>query len=80
LRAVMQTEHALYLQAILFAMSHFSADMHFFKRNLTATCAEMIAGHMVSGLAFGYDTLRTGNIAIATTFHFLLDALGDVFS
>ena len=74
LRAVMSADWALILQAILFGLWHFGADLHVLKADMVHLGAVMIASQMMLGFAFGYVTLRTGNIAIATLFHCSLDA------
>jgi membrane protease YdiL (CAAX protease family) len=78
LSAVMGDERALYLQALLFGLWHFGADFHAFKGDLLATFAEMIATQAAVGLAFGYVTQRTGNIAISSVFHLLLDSTSEI--
>lgn len=74
LRAVMSSEHALYLQALLFGLCHAGVLFSMFKGNLPGLFAEVIVDQTTFGLAMGYITLRTGNIAIGSVFHLLLDS------
>lgn len=76
LRAVMSSEHALYLQALLFGLWHVGLLFSTFKGNLPGLFAEVIVDQTTFGLAMGYITLRTGNIAIGSVFHLLLDSAG----
>jgi membrane protease YdiL (CAAX protease family) len=78
LSAVMSGERALYVQALLFGLRHFNADFHAFKGDLVGTFAEMIVSQITAGLALGYVTQRTGNVAIATGFHVLYDSVDQI--
>ena len=75
LSAVMKTEHALFIQAVLFGAWHASADMHAYHGDLINAVADMIASQAMFGLALGYLRIRTGNIAIGAAFHLLFDSL-----
>jgi membrane protease YdiL (CAAX protease family) len=79
LSVVMSGERALFVQAFLFGLWHLAPDFQAFKGDLVKTFAAMVVSQMASGLAWGYVTQRTGNIAIATGFHLLDDSL-DQFS
>lgn len=80
LRAVMTSEAALYLQAALFGLWHFGAVYHAFNGDAVGMIAEMIVMQMTVGLALGYVTQRTGNIAIGSAFHLLFDSANDLFN
>ncbi len=74
LRAMMSTEAALVVQALLFGFMHIGYTMNLSHGNVVHAAGLMIAEMSVFGLAMGYLTLRTGNIAIAVCVHFLGDA------
>lgn len=78
LRAVMTEQPALFAQAALFGLWHFGTDYAGHGANLLGMLAEMITDQMTLGLAMGYLTLRTGNIAIASAFHVFYDSIGKV--
>ena len=75
LSAVMKTEHALFIQAVLFGAWHASADMHAYHGDVINAVGDMIASQAMFGLALGYLRIRTGNIAIGAAFHLLFDSL-----
>ena len=75
LRAVMKTEYALFAQAILFALWHAGADLHGYHGDVLNAIADMVASQALFGLAAGYVTVRTGNIAISSAFHLMFDSL-----
>lgn len=78
LRAVMSDNKALLLQAVLFGVWHFGTDYVGNGGNLGGMALEMVTVQMVIGLAMGYLTLRTGNIAISSAAHMFLDALNSL--
>lgn len=78
LRALMSAEHAIYLQAWLFGLVHLGLNSQGFKGDILGICADMIVNQVTFGLAMGYVTLRTGNIAIGSAFHMFWDSIGDV--
>lgn len=78
LRALMGSEAALYLQAVLFGLWHFGTDYHIFSGNLALLFANMFLVQITFGLAVGYVTQRTGNIAIGSAFHMLSDSAQDL--
>jgi membrane protease YdiL (CAAX protease family) len=75
LRAVMSPVNAIVLQALLFGAWHFHADMIGYHGDFVNAVADMIASQALFGVAAGFVTLRTGNIAIASAFHLLFDSL-----
>lgn len=75
LRTVMTLENAIVIQALLFGAWHWHADMRAYHGDVMNTVADMIASQALFGLAAGYVTIRTGNIAIASAFHLLFDSL-----
>lgn len=76
LRLVMRDDLAVLAQAVVFGLWHVGADLSGFKGNAGLALAEAIAVQTTFGLAMGYLTLRTGNIAIGSLFHALIDAVG----
>jgi membrane protease YdiL (CAAX protease family) len=75
LRTIMTPSAAIVLQALLFGAWHLHADAGAYHGAPVTTVAEMIASQALFGVAAGYVTLRTGNIAIASAFHLLFDSL-----
>ncbi|HUY11571.1 MAG TPA: CPBP family intramembrane glutamic endopeptidase [Candidatus Dormibacteraeota bacterium] len=75
LRAIMKAEYALFLQAALFASWHAAVDIHGYHGNIVDAVFDMIASQAMFGLAAGYITLRTGNVALSSAFHTLFDSL-----
>jgi membrane protease YdiL (CAAX protease family) len=75
LRAVMKTEYAIYVQAFAFGLWHLGTDLHQYHGDLANMLADMIGSQVTVGLAIGYLTLRTGNIAIGSAFHLSFDSL-----
>jgi hypothetical protein len=75
LQTIMSPSAAIVLQALLFGAWHLHADASAYHSIPLTTVAEMIASQALFGVAAGYVTLRTGNIAIASAFHLLFDSL-----
>ncbi|MDQ2992058.1 MAG: CPBP family intramembrane metalloprotease, partial [Candidatus Eremiobacteraeota bacterium] len=78
LRALAGAEAAVYLQAFLFGVWHIGADYHAFGGRLVPLFANMLTGQIAVGLALGYVTQRTGNIAIGSVFHAMLDSVDEL--
>lgn len=78
LRAVMGDGAALVTQAVLFALWHFGTDWQSTGGSVPGTIAEMVSVQLTLGLALGYVTLRTGNVAVGSAFHVFFDTLGSM--
>lgn len=75
LRAMWSTRTALLAQAVLFGLWHLSGDLAQARGALLLAIALALANHAIMGYAMGFVTVRSGNIAIASTFHALLDTV-----
>ena len=75
LRLFMRNDVAVLLQAVLFGLWHAGADISAFQGNIWLACAEAVAVQTTFGIAMGYVALRSGNIAVSSIFHALIDAL-----
>lgn len=75
LRLLMRDDLAVLLQAVLFGLWHVGLTVSAFHGNIPMACAEMIAVQTTAGLAMGYLALRSGNIAIGSAVHALIDAV-----
>lgn len=75
LRALWGTRIALLAQAVLFGLWHLDNDLSQAHGALPLAIALALANHAVMGYALGFVTVRTGNIAIASVFHALLDTV-----
>jgi membrane protease YdiL (CAAX protease family) len=76
LRVAMGADAALVLQALLFGLMHVGYTLKLSHGSIAGAIELMVVDMSVIGLALGYVTQRTGNIAIATAAHFLGDAGG----
>jgi membrane protease YdiL (CAAX protease family) len=75
LLCVLPLQWALVVQAFAFGLWHLHASAFAHPHALMIALAMMVANHAVMGLAMGYLTIRTGNIAIPSAFHLLLDTV-----
>ena len=74
LRLILTDEWALFVQALLFGIWHYGADVRVAAGNTLVTACFMITVQAVFGYALGYLTLRTRSIAIGSAFHAVADA------
>lgn len=77
-RTILRKDWALVVQALMFGLWHFGADLSAFHGNLPEAFAEMIVDQALFGYAMGYLALKTGNIIIGSAFHALNDAMADI--
>lgn len=75
LRTIMSPSNAIVLQALLFGAWHLQYDLRGYHGDILSSVADMVASQALFGVAAGYVTLRTGNIAIASGFHLLFDSM-----
>lgn len=80
LRALIQGELALVVQAIVFGFWHFGADFSAApNHNLVATFADMFASQVVIGYGLAWLMLKTRSIVLPSAFHLAIDSLGNAF-
>lgn len=78
LRAFLGNDWALLSQALLFGAWHYGLNLSVFHGNVLLAASQMITGQALFGYAWGYLTLRTGNVFIGSAVHLFSDSIADI--